>query len=505
MQTLQTEFETLNTVDPNIFLVESQDVQINREHVEAALEHDPEFFIQFFIGEDIDLPVPKFHKDVFLLMTMIDWLYFVCAIPRDHAKTTLARLACVWYFLFSHVRFIVYISSSHEMAVPSVNAIMDFMQSPNFVEIFGMPEFEVKQDGKGYYKFKLRGKTCILKAFGAGQHVRGLNIDGVRPQLAVCDDFEDNKNIATEQLFLNLKRWFYGPFKKALDKRWHKIIQLGNMISPKSLLYLHCKSRFWHSRLYGCLLSNGKPLWEDVWTIEKLKQDFQQYQEMGTVDIWFAEMMNLPIMGSKGLIQAHEIYYQPEVMPGDANYGFMTIDLAISEQSWAHKTVPCIHMFTGTHWQIVHYEMLTGIDPITLFWHILPLMQEWGIRYCGIESVAFQASLKFVFADLCLQNALEGFEFVDTPARAGKTERLATWAGLIKNREYSLTEGDFVMSQQLLTYDPTKKNNDDDAIDSAAHGVTMKSEFIYDIITEQETRGRDQLPVFQTSYQCSPL
>ncbi|MCK5345784.1 MAG: hypothetical protein KAR20_20380, partial [Candidatus Heimdallarchaeota archaeon] len=84
-------------------------------------------------------------------------------------------------------------------------------------------------------------------------------------------------------------------------------------------------------------------------------------------------------------------------------------------------------------------------------------------------------------------------------------ERLATWAGLIKNREYSLTEGDFVMSQQLLTYDPTKKNNDDDAIDSAAHGVTMKSEFIYDIITEQETRGRDQLPVFQTSYQCSPL
>lgn len=484
-------------------------VQINKDLIIAALEHDAEFFIQFFIGDEIDLPVPQFHKDIFYLMTIIEWLYFVCAIPRDHAKTTLAKLACVWYFLFSPVRFIVYISSSHEMAVPSVVDIIEFMQTDNFIEVFGAVEFYIKQDGKGFYKFKLRGKICILKAFGAGQHVRGLNVDNNRPQLAICDDIEDNQNIATEQLALKLKRWFYGPFKKALDKRGHKIIQLGNMITHKSLLQEHIKSQFWHSRLYGCILSNGKPLWPDVWPIEKLKKDFQQYQEAGTVDIWFAEMMNQPVMGSNGIISADEIFYLPALMPGDQEYAFMTLDLAISNREWAHATVPAVHAWTGDCWQITEYHQIFGIDPITLFWKIIPIIQKWNIHYVGIEDVAYQASLKFVFAHLCLENNIENLHFVPVYATSRKNERIAPWAGMLKNQHYALTEGDFLATQQLLMYDPQKKENDCDIIDSCAYGPQMTQNYIFDIIEKaQETKfNLKKLAVtgFQSNYDVSPI
>jgi len=465
----------------------SEQVQINKAHILAALEHDAEFFIQFFLEDELTFPVPEFHKDIFYLMTLREVTRFVCAIPRDHAKTTLAKLAAVWYFLFTDYRFIVYMSNTATIAVPATNDIVNFLESDNFKLTFGPVEWIKKQDGVGFYIFKIGDKTCILRAMGAGQQVRGINVDNKRPQLAILDDIEDNDNIATEPLFRKLKQWFYGPFRKALDKFHNKIIHLGNMINVKSLLNEHCNSEFWHSRRYGCILANGKPLWPDAWTLDKLKRDFVEYSLAGMSDIWFAEMMNLPLARGKGLIKAEDIFYAPACLPGDIEYGFLTLDLAISEKAWAHQTVLVVHGWTGAFWQIVEYEMYTGIDPVTLFTHVKAMMTKWHVRVCGIEDEAYQASLKFVFRHLTLMDGMDETQMMFVPLSTGKKQkvlRLAPWAGLIKAGQYALTEGEFMMTQQLLMYDPLKKNNDDDAIDAAAYGPQMTAAYLDEIIKE---------------------
>ncbi len=184
--------------DPTVELeqirqAETADVQMQRDEIVNALEKNCEFFIQFFLGEELQFPVPQFHKDCWELLTREQILYIALALPRGHAKTTLTKLACVWHFLFTDIRFIVYVSNTHTIASEACKDIMNFIRSENFRQVFGDVQFDIEQDNKGYYKFWInvpdrqggyKRKYCILKSMGAGQQVRGLNIDNERPELA---------------------------------------------------------------------------------------------------------------------------------------------------------------------------------------------------------------------------------------------------------------------------------------------------------------------------------
>lgn len=476
---------------------EPQAAQLSIPEIKYALEHDPEFLIQFFLQEHLTHPVPEFHKEIFELMTSLLVEKFACAVPRGHAKTTLAKLTCVWYFLFTDFRFILYVSNTLSIAVPSCNDIIGFLESENFQAVFGEVRFETKKTGVGEYKFWIGDKLCFLRAFGVGQQVRGINIDNERPQLGILDDVDAFAEEITEQSFRSIKRWFAGPFRKAFSLKLFKLIQIGNLTENMSLIAEHTQSEFWHSRVYGCLLENGQPLWKDFWTIEKLRADYQEYLEAHMADVWFAEMMNMPSAGGRGVILPEEIYYQPHRIPEELEYGFITIDLSISDKTWAHETVLCVHGFipdagtSGIH-QIVDYQGWTGIDPIRLFWEVIRYCKKWNINTIGIESVAYQAALIFVFEHECRMNNIpfnpehsldnKGLTFVPLYATQRKAARIISWASMVKSQQYAINEGDFRMTQQLLAYIPDKKNNIDDYIDSAAYGPQMIKKWMHLIL-----------------------
>lgn len=461
----------------------TEQVQVNLDDLKLALEHDAKTFIAFMIPAELKKAIPDFHPRVFTRMTDTSVDRFVCAIPRDHAKTTLAKLAAVWYFLFSDFRFIVYLSNTKPIAVDACRDIANFLLTDNFVQVFGAIEPIEWQDGVGNYKFKLRGKICMLKAQGAGQQVRGLNKDNQRPELAIVDDLEDMDNTANADLQKKLIRWFYGSFIKALDGFNNKVIHLGNMLSNKSLLKIHCESPKWASIKLGALLSNGQPLWPDKWTIQALAADFQEYTKMGLADLWFAEMMNQPIAAGAGLIRSQDIpLCVPAMDSGDIEYGFMTVDPAISDKDWADECVVAVHGWTGEHWTICEYSNAKGVDPVQMWMIVMQLSNKWGVSVVGIEAVAYQAALKFFFDHLKVEHQREDIVCYDVPARSSKTQRLVGWAGWLKNETYRLNSNHFWLIEQLLTYNPTKKDNDDDVIDACAHGPYMIDNHIWEIM-----------------------
>lgn len=461
-------------------------VRMSNGEILLALEHNEEFFINFFLGDSMALPTPEFHPKLLSLMIHEQVQQLCLAIPRGHAKTTLAKLAAVYYLLFTDYQYVLYMSSVAGHSVECVNDIVNYFSSPNFEAVFGNcgVEFFTEQEGKGYYKFKLpSGKICILKAFGAGQKVRGTLIEGIRPQLVIVDDLEDNDNIGTPDLFKKLKRWFYGPFKKCIDKQKHKWIWIGNMIAQESMLYENCVSPFWTSRLFGALLADGTPLWPDMWTLDELRKDFAEYAKNKMADVWFAEMMNMPLALGNGIIKPEDIQYLPEMMPGDYTKGFITVDFAISKESWADSTSLNVHIWRDDlqQWQVVETIHEHGLGPIGTFWHIIKLGQKWHVGFVGLEAVAWQAAAEQIYEHLCLMNGITGFKFVPVPARAAKTERILSWVDMIKSGMYALTEGDFIITRQLLVYDVKKKANDDDAIDSCAQASYMITQHLLDI------------------------
>lgn len=458
----------------------------------SALQGDCRFFLNFFLANELTLPVPEFHIRTWEYLTRLDIPQVALALPRGHAKTTLAKLAVVWHWLFTPIRFVVYVSNTHSIAAEACKDIANYITSDNFVSVFGVIEREVWQDQKGFYKFKLRyidsagkvrEKFCILKALGAGQQIRGMNIDNIRPELAIEDDIEDDDNTASIPLIKKTARWQFGAFLKAMSRKNFKLIYIGNMLSNQSLLYHFCeKSAEWHSLRYGCILANGEPLWPDLWPVDKIKADFEQYRARNLTGLWMAEMMNLPMAEGNLLIESDDIPYAPYLVPGDQQAAFLTIDPAISEKTWADDRAIAVHALSPNgYWQIV--EWVTGkFPPDHMFWVVVELCQRWSTRVVGIEQAGYQMALKFLFETLGAVHH-QHFDIVEIPHKnKSKVERLAVWCALMRKRQWVLNEGDFAITEQLLSFDPTKKTNIDDLIDACSMGVTMVDMYLPSIM-----------------------
>lgn len=471
-----------------------QPVRVNMHEVRTMLRHSPEFFIEFFLGEELTCPVPDFHVELFSAMIDENRTRVVLAVPRGHAKTTLAKLACVWYLIFSVYRFVLYIGATQELAVPSVNDIAEFFETNNFVSVFGPVKWAKRQDGIGVYKFIIPsvGKTCILRGHGAGQRVRGINVDNERPQIAIADDFEGEMDQETTTNFKKMLQWWGGPFYKCLNQFKNKLIVLGNYTATQSVLHVLLKSNTWDSFLYGALVENGEPLWPDLWPIEKLRQDFLEYQELGLTEQWFAEMMNQPVPRGGAIIRSDEICYAPARVPGEGDYGCITIDPAISSRSWADRAAMAAHVWIDeeSQWQTVEIRYWRGIDVIDMFWQAIDLAVTWGIRVIGIESAAMQQALEHIYNYLLMQNNLLQYRFVPLPTlNQKKSARIISWASMLKQTEtrrasWALTQGDFIATQQLLMYEPAKRDNDDDIIDCCAYGPRMAEQYLMEIMQD---------------------
>ncbi len=451
-------------------------VAVERADLIHALKTQGETFINFFLPE-LAFDVPKFHLKIWNFMTLMSIIRTAIAVPRGHAKTTLAKLSCVYFFLFSDVRFIVYVSNTSVVAVAAVADIIGFMETPNFVKVFGAIKFRKRNEGEGYFDFMLGDKRCILKSRGAGQQIRGINVDNQRPQLAIVDDLEDSDNTDTAAAQKKLDQWFLGTFIKCMDETWNKVIYIGNMVSNTCLLKRLLKLRRWRSMLMGAVMQDGSPLWPDLWPIKKLAEDYAEYVELDYAHLWFAEMMNQPIAGDNALIKPENINYMQPCTTEDLAAGFITIDPATGDGT--DNTAIAVHGLVdnpeteSTVCQTVDH--VSGkLDELATIDEAVILATRWGIRIIGIEAVAYQKALKSLFHVILVSRGIYDIEVVCMqPGITSKLKRLRAYAAAHKSGQVALSRGDLTATNELLNYDPMKKNNSDDLIDALAYTLFM--------------------------------
>lgn len=473
--------ESTIDVDPNS-RTETSEAIATRADVVYQLEHNGEFFIEFFLGEELTSPVPFFHYgELWPLLTNTAMQRVLLAIPRDHAKTTLSKLAVVWYFLFTNHRFCVYLSNTNTIAKNACKDIMGYFESPNFIATYGRIKVHKASDTDSLWIFDIpmpggRVKKCILRAIGQGQQMRGINIDNQRPDIAVIDDVEDNENTESEVLQKKLDKWIFGPFLKALARR-KKIIWLGNMLSKTSLLARLSLRPKWNPVVFGCLVKNAAtgelaPLWPARWSMEELIEDFEEYRELGLLETWMCEMMNMPGHNVDGFTQ-DQIYYQPIPGPDEIQCAWLVLDPAFGEAATNDDSSVTVHVMP-TDGVPMMVEQRTGkFKEDELFDIMFELGLRWNAWVWGIEAVAAQRVL-IPFFKLLLTTKLMNHQVEMIPLMAGKGDpkvsRITSFVGLMAKKEYAVYEGAIEFTTQLLGYNRKKKSNRDDLIDSTAYG-----------------------------------
>lgn len=479
------------------------DVVITLDEIYATLQTSFEFFINFFLGGDLTYRVPEFHKRVWAMMTGVLVKRVAIAVPRGHAKTTIAKLAVVWYFLFTRVKFIVYVCYTADLSEKAVNDIMSFMQSPNFEKVFGKIEFDTEKWGTGEFVFWVKTpflgrKLCILKARGANSRIRGINILNQRPEMAIVDDLEDADDLDDSKLANKTRRWFFGTFIKALDRRVAKVIYIGNLLDNNCLLFKLTQSKYWTSMVLGALLKDGTPLWPDMWPVDKLIEDYQEYVDNGLSSLWFAEMMNLIIAGENALIKPEDIHYAEPVKPEKIKCGFITIDPATGEGN--DNTAIAVHMLVDDLMgnllpQTVDYRF-GKIGELETVDTTFQLCTYWGVNVVAVESVAFQRALATLFEVMKLQKGFPEIEIIKTyPGHASKLMRLRSWCALLKSGGWLLTEGEMHITTELLQFDVTKENNRDDLADACASAPEVLKNYGAMILAQQYKHTMELKPV----------
>jgi hypothetical protein len=480
--------------------IDLKDVSAELAQVLELLRIDAEFFIEFFLAEELSSEVPQFHKEIWGMLTKLDLERVLLAIPRDHAKTTLAKLCVVWYFLFTPHRFCTYLSNTNAIAKNACRDIMAFFKNSNFVAVFGHVKVLKESETESLWMFEVpmgngRVKQCILRAVGAGQQMRGINIDNQRPDITVVDDVEDNENTESELQQKKLDKWIFGPYLKALARR-KKIIWLGNMLQKTSLLARLSRNPKWNPVVFGAMVQNAvtgalTALWPSRWSIEELIE----YRELGLTETWLCEMMNMPGHGENGFT-SESIKYGVVPTPGGNSQikgAFLTLDPAFGEKQHNDNSAIVVHLIPEDGPPIVGEYFHGKTDEVGLLHEMVRLATKWNAWTWGIESVAAQKVLITLFTVLLNGMGMTG-QVEMLPLMAGKGDpkvgRIKAWVALMANGEYEIPEGDIEITNQLLTYNMKAKNNKDDLIDSCAYGPQMLQLYEH-VIIEQFNGARE--------------
>lgn len=486
----QHEFEEVFREDAeNDSRPETIQAEADIQQVKALLRNDGEFFIEFYLGEELTTPVPHFHTEIWKLMTGTAMQRVLLAIPRDHAKTTLSKLCVVWYFLFTNHRFCVYLSNTNTIAKNACKDIINYMRSANHTAVFGPLRIIKESETDSLWIFELTRpdgttKKCILRAVGAGQQMRGINIDNQRPDIAVVDDVEDNENTDSEILQKKLDKWIFGPFIKALARQ-KKIIWLGNMLQKTSLLARLATNPKWNPVVFGALVKHpvtGKliPLWPERWPLDELIEDFNEYRDLGLIETWMCEMMNMPGHGKNGFTQ-EQLFYQPVPTPDSIKAAWMVLDPAFGKEAHNDDSSITLHVLPEDGVPMVATQITGKMSEHELFDNMLALARYWNCWVWGVEAIAGQRVLiPFFNILLATQQLNHHVEIIPLMAGRGdpKLGRISAWVSLMAKKEYAIPEGDIEITQQVLGYNVAIKNQKDDLIDSCAYGPQMLDQFL---------------------------
>lgn len=474
--------------------VELVDAQASIGEIRYLLQHSQEFFIEFFLGSELEFPVPEFHKVILARMTDKTLARILLAIPRGHAKTTLAKLAVVWYFLFSEYRFCVYLSNTSTIAQNACIDIMAFLQSPNFISVFGGIKILKQSQNEGMWKFELalgngRVKTCILRAAGANQQMRGINVDNQRPDIAIVDDLEDLENTSSAALQKKLDRWVFGTFIRAFARKF-KLIWIGNMLAPTALLARLAQMPSWNAIVFGSLVIDPEskkmvPLWPELWPLKELKEDLAEYKKLGLIETWMCEMMNMPGHGENGFSQSQLNYVSP-VAQEDLVGAFLTIDPAFGEDSVQHDSSACAAhgIPKGDIPRVLEVE--SGcMREHELFALALTFARKYNAWIWGIEQSAQQSALITLFRTFAKAQGEDLIEIVPlSHGNRAKSKRISAWVSAQEAGLYGIPHDDLVITSQLLAYDKSIKEQADDIVDCCAYGLDMVEEN-FSLIIEQ--------------------
>lgn len=304
---------------------------------------------------------PAFHKELWELVTSPnEWV--AIAAPRGHAKSTAIThsytLAAV---LFRQARYALVVSDTEEQAVLFLGDIkLELTENDDLIRLFDIKRV-VKDTEKVIIVQFNDGAYFRIDAKGSEQKLRGRKWRGMRPDLIVGDDLENDEIVLNDDRRKKFRDWFFNSLVP-MGGDTCKIRIVGTILHMDSLLerlmppwggehtetdgikfYLNKEYREkeevpWLSIRYQAHNPDfSQMLWPEKFSRKRLERLRAGYVQQGNPEGYSQEYLNYPIDEENAFFQRDDFL---PIKDYDENLEYYVgCDLAISERDRAAYTV----------------------------------------------------------------------------------------------------------------------------------------------------------------------
>jgi predicted phage terminase large subunit-like protein len=249
-------------------------------------------------------------------------------------------------------------------------------------------------------------------AKGAEQKLRGLNWDGSRPDLILCDDLENDELVMNKERREKMRRWFNSALLPCRSSSG-VVRVVGTILHMDSLLerlmpkpwdkWSHQEDlKLYSEKLIGGWLSVkyrahnedfSKILWPQRWPKQKLKLERERYIHQGMPDGYSQEYLNYPIDESVAYFKRKDFLPMLNEHKEQKLHYYITVDLAIAEHERADYSVfmiAAVDEYKRIFIVDVIRERLDGRDIVDT---LINLQRVYSPEIIGIEEMQISKSI----------------------------------------------------------------------------------------------------------------
>jgi len=484
-------------------LLTSEDVQA----IYVRAYRDPVFFCKFFLEDLFPKDIPWVHRGLWAILTKrTDFLWdygevekiernFVykgedgtehrifhvnyvkrqinlvlgkntlVVMPRGFSKTTLVGTASVLYkILFQEAKFPVYLSETATAAEAQLGNVKSQLESNERIHmIFGNLRPE-QRSGKKWSEGFIQTTTGVtVLARGRGGQVRGMNVDGQRPDLILFDDVEDTESVKTEEQRLKTKTWLFRDVMPALPRMDPDagIIGVGTILHREALIPQLLDDPNWTVVVFGAIDLDGDALWSENMTLEQIEALKESYARQGMLDGFYMEYMSQITAPEKQKFKPHYIHISPIVdWRTEVPHRAIFIDPAISEKRRAdYASIVVAGMTKRGVIQVLDIWADKGQSPRDLVDKYFEMVFTWDPQKYGVETISYQAALAHLLREEMFRKH-RYFELTQVPHHSERKDHRIE--GILQPRfasGYVHWQRDFpLLRAQLLDFPNGKKD-----------------------------------------------
>lgn len=426
-------------------------------------------------------------------------------LPRGFGKTTLMKIFIVFCILFTNRKFILIISATSKLAENILSDVIDMLEEPNIISVFGDWKLGIEKDTQALKKFGFRGRNITLAAVGAETSLRGLNIKNTRPDVMLFEDIQSRECADSEVQSTSLENWMVGTAMKAKSPSGCMFLFVANMYPTKYSILRKLKSNStWVKFIAGGILADGTSLWEELQPIEQLTKEFENDLAMGHPEIFYSEVLNDENVSANNLIDLSKL---PDVPyeDGDIPAGnFIVIDPATDKLGSDEVSIGYFEVHDAVP---ILMEIREGrFSPGETIRKALHLALSKNCRLIAVESNAYQYSLLYWFNFICEQIGIQGIECVDiySGVKAKNTRILEYFKSYAKGEIFVKDSCKLEVHLQITQFNPLKRDNTDGLLDLMTYAPRVIQEYgefvVASNIIESQEFDSIEIPDFNSPF-----